>query len=209
MKITFKIVLNVFGYYLFIDLSHIIFLNRGLIASLGDLMSKIVLVETSLGDFEIELDSNKAPITVENFLSYVQDGFYDGLIFHRVIDDFMIQGGGLDPSMKEKLTNPPIKNEATNGLKNTKYTIAMARTSIVDSATSQFFINVADNSFLDYSSSTPQGFGYAVFGKISKGTDVIDKIKTVPTTSRSSPDGVFHDDVPKEPVLIKKVYIKK
>lgn len=171
-------------------------------------MSKIVIVETSLGDFEIELDSVKAPLTVENFLSYVQDGFYDGLIFHRVIDDFMIQGGGLDPSMKEKLTNPPIKNEATNGLKNKKYTIAMARTSIVDSATSQFFINVADNSFLDHTSSTPQGFGYAVFGKVVKGTDVIDKIKTVPTTSRSSPDGVFHDDVPKESVLIKKMYIK-
>ena len=98
-----------FGYYLFIDLSHIIFLNRRLIASLGDSMPKIVAVETSLGDFEIELDSNKAPITVENFLSYVQDGFYDGLIFHRVIDDFMIQGGGLDSSMKEKLTNPPKK----------------------------------------------------------------------------------------------------
>ncbi|HII95400.1 MAG TPA: peptidyl-prolyl cis-trans isomerase [Candidatus Methanofastidiosum sp.] len=197
-----------FGYYLFIDLSHIIFLNRRLIASLGDSMPKIVAVETSLGDFEIELDSNKAPITVENFLSYVQDGFYDGLIFHRVIDDFMIQGGGLDSSMKEKLTNPPIKNEATNGLKNKKYSIAMARTSIVDSATSQFFINVADNSFLDHVNTTPQGFGYAVFGKVINGTEVIDKIKTVPTTSRSSPDGVFHDDVPKEPVLIKKMYIK-
>lgn len=119
-------------------------------------MSKIVVVETSLGDFEIELDSNKAPITVENFVSYVQDGFYDGLIFHRVINDFMIQGGGLDPNMKEKLTNPPIKNEATNGLKNKKYSIAMARTSIVDSATSQFFINVADNSFLITSVQLPK-----------------------------------------------------
>jgi len=208
MKKTLKFVLNMFGYYLFIDLSHIIFLNRRLIASLGDSMPKIVAVETSLGDFEIELDSNKAPITVENFLSYVQDGFYDGLIFHRVIDDFMIQGGGLDSSMKEKLTNPPIKNEATNGLKNKKYSIAMARTNVVDSATSQFFINVADNSFLDHVNTTPQGFGYAVFGKVINGTEVIDKIKTVPTTSRSSPDGVFHDDVPKEPVLIKKMYIK-
>jgi len=212
MKNTFEFVLNVFVYFLFDTKQikpHIIFLNRLSIAILGDNMSDIVVVETSLGDFEIELDSNKAPITVENFLSYVKDGFYDGLIFHRVIDDFMIQGGGLDPSMKEKLTNPPIKNEATNGLKNTKYTIAMARTSIVDSATSQFFINVADNSFLDHVSSTPQGFGYAVFGKVVKGTDVVDKIKTVPTTSRSSPDEVFHDDVPKEPVVINKIFIKK
>ncbi len=167
-------------------------------------MSKIVVFETTQGNFEIELDANKAPITVENFLSYVQDEFYDGLIFHRVIDDFMIQGGGLDPDMKEKLTNAPIKNEATNGLKNKKYTIAMARTSIVDSATSQFFINIADNSFLDHVNTTVEGFGYAVFGKVIKGTEVIDKIKTVPTTSKG-----YHDDVPKEPILIKKAYIKK
>jgi peptidyl-prolyl cis-trans isomerase B (cyclophilin B) len=166
-------------------------------------MSKIVVFETSYGDFEIELDAEKAPITVENFIGYVKDGFYDGLIFHRVIDDFMIQGGGLDTNMNEKKTKTPIKNEATNGLKNNKYTIAMARTSIVDSATSQFFINVADNSFLDHVTTTPQGFGYAVFGKIIKGTETIDKIKSVPTTSKG-----FHDDVPKEPILIKKAYLK-
>lgn len=171
-------------------------------------MPKIVVFETSYGNFEIELDDEKAPITVENFLDYVKDGFYDGLIFHRVIDGFMIQGGGLDINMKEKLTNPPIKNEAANGLKNKEYTIAMARTSIIDSATSQFFINVADNSFLDHVNSTPQGFGYAVFGKVVNGTEVIDKIKIVQTTSRGSPDGVIHDDVPKEPIVINKAYIK-
>ena len=174
---------------------------------LGDGMENIV-VETSLGNFEIELDEKNAPLTVENFLDYVKDGFYDGLIFHRVIDGFMIQGGGLDQDMKEKLTNAPIKNEATNGLKNSKYTIAMARTSIVDSATSQFFINVADNSFLDHVDKTPQGFGYAVFGKVVKGTEVIDKIKEVPTTSKRTFDGYVHNDVPKEVVLIKKMYIK-
>jgi len=166
-------------------------------------MPKIVVFETSYGDFEIELDEEKAPITVENFIEYVKDGFYDGLIFHRVIDDFMIQGGGLDTNMNEKKTKAPIKNEATNGLKNNKYTIAMARTNIVDSATSQFFINVADNSFLDHVNTTPQGFGYAVFGKVVKGTEVIDKIKLVPTISKG-----FHDDVPKEAVLIKKMYLK-
>jgi peptidyl-prolyl cis-trans isomerase B (cyclophilin B) len=166
-------------------------------------MSKIVVVETSYGNFEIELNSEKAPITVDNFIDYVKDGFYDGLIFHRVIDDFMIQGGGLDASMNEKKTKASIKNEAANGLRNIKYTIAMARTNVVDSATSQFFINVADNSFLDHVNTTPQGFGYAVFGKVIKGTEVIDKIKSVPTTSKG-----FHDDVPKEPIVIKKAYLK-
>ncbi|NMA31618.1 MAG: peptidyl-prolyl cis-trans isomerase [Candidatus Methanofastidiosa archaeon] len=166
-------------------------------------MSNTVIIETSLGDFEIELYIDKAPITVENFLGYVKDGFYDGLIFHRVINNFMIQGGGLDPKMSEKLTKAPIKNEATNGLKNTRYTIAMARTSIIDSATSQFSINVADNYFLDHVDNTPQGFGYAVFGKVVKGIEVIDEIKEVPTTSKG-----YHDDVPKEPVLIKRIYIK-
>lgn len=167
-------------------------------------MHEIVIVETSLGNFEIELDADKAPITVKNFLDYVNDGFYDGLIFHRVIDGFMIQGGGLDQNMREKANRPPIKNEAINGLKNKKYTLAMARTNIVDSATSQFFINVADNSFLDHTNTSPQGFGYAVFGKVIKGTEVIDKIKVVPTTTKG-----FHQDVPKEPVVIKKMHIKK
>jgi peptidyl-prolyl cis-trans isomerase B (cyclophilin B) len=166
-------------------------------------MSKIVVIETSQGNFEVELDAEKAPITVENFLGYVKDGFYDGLIFHRVINDFMIQGGGLDTNMNEKKTKAPIKNEAANGLKNKKYSIAMARTNVVDSATSQFFINVADNSFLDHVNNTPQGFGYAVFGKVINGTEVIDKIKIMPTTSKG-----YHDDVPKETVLIKKMYIK-
>ncbi len=166
-------------------------------------MSDIVVVETSLGNFEIELDANKAPITVENFLRYVEDEFYNGLIFHRVIDGFMIQGGGFDQKMNEKKTRSPIKNEATNGLKNKKYTIAMARTNAVDSATSQFFINVADNSFLDNVGTTPQEFGYAVFGKVIKGTEVIDKIKVVPTTTKG-----FYDDVPKETILIKKMQVK-
>ncbi|NMC59813.1 MAG: peptidyl-prolyl cis-trans isomerase [Candidatus Methanofastidiosa archaeon] len=179
-------------------------LNRYLLAILGEIMSDIVVVETSIGNFEIELDENKAPITVKNFLDYVKEGFYDGLIFHRVIDGFMIQGGGLDQNMNEKKNRPPIKNEATNGLKNKKYTIAMARTSIVDSATSQFFINVSDNSFLDNVNTTPQGYGYAVFGKVIKGTEVIDKIKSVPTTTKG-----FHENVPKEPIFIKKMNIKK
>jgi len=166
-------------------------------------MSNIVVTETNLGNFEIELDANNAPITVANFLAYVKEGFYDGLIFHRVIDGFMIQGGGMDQNMKEKMNRPPIKNEATNGLKNIKYTIAMARTSVVDGATSQFFINVADNSFLDHTNTTSQGYGYAVFGKVINGTEVIDKIKSVPTTSKG-----FYQDVPKEPVIIKKMYTK-
>lgn len=166
-------------------------------------MSEIVVVETNHGNFEIELDANKAPITVKNFLKYVKDRFYDGLIFHRVIDDFMIQGGGFDENMNEKKTRSPIINEATNGLKNKKYTIAMARTSVVDSATSQFFINVADNSFLDNVNKTPQGFGYAVFGKVIKGTEVIDKIKVVSTTTKD-----FYDDVPEKTILIKKMYVK-
>lgn len=166
-------------------------------------MSKIVVIETSQGNFEVELDAEKAPITVENFLGYVKDGFYDGLIFHRVINDFMIQGGGLDTNMNEKKTKVPIKNEAANGLKNKKYSIAMARTNVVDSATSQFFINVADNSFLDHVNTTPQGFGYTVFGKVINGTEVIDKIKIMPTTSKG-----HHDDAPKETVLIKRMYIK-
>lgn len=171
-------------------------------------MSKIVVFETTHGNFEIELDAEKAPITVENFIRYVKEGFYDGLIFHRVIDDFMIQGGGLDINMIEKLNNAPIKNEATNGLKNKKYTVAMARTSIIDSATSQFFINVADNSFLDHVNTTNQGFGYAVFGKVINGTEVIDMIKSVPTTSKRGHDEVSHDDVPQELIIIKKAYLK-
>ena len=164
---------------------------------------KVVVFETNKGNFEVELYANKAPITVNNFLSYVNDGFYDGLIFHRVIDGFMIQGGGFDKDLSQKETKDPIKNEAGNGLKNEKYTIAMARTNVVDSATSQFFINVADNVFLDYTDETARGYGYAVFGKVVSGTEVVDKIKMVETTSKAG-----YQDVPVEPVIIEKAYVK-
>ena len=164
---------------------------------------KIVVLETSMGNIEVELNQEKAPISVENFLSYVNEGFYDGLIFHRVIDGFMVQGGGLDKEMNEKDTKDPIKNEAGNGLKNEKYTIAMARTMIVDSATSQFFINAADNSFLDHKDESQRGFGYAVFGKVIAGQDVVDSIAKVETASKMG-----HDDVPVEEVVIKRAYVK-
>jgi peptidyl-prolyl cis-trans isomerase B (cyclophilin B) len=159
-----------------------------------------VLLETNYGDITIELDKEKAPISVENFLTYVDSGFYDGTIFHRVIDNFMIQGGGFTPNMEQKKTNNPIKNEAKNGLGNEAGTIAMARTNVVDSATSQFFINVNNNDFLDHKSDNPSGFGYAVFGKVVEGMPVINRIKATSTTSQSG-----HQDVPKEPIIIKKV----
>src|SRR3972149_11416321 len=139
----------------------------------------VVLMETSLGNIKIELDQAKAPITVKNFLSYVDEKFYDGTIFHRVIGNFMIQGGGFTAEMQQKPVKAPIKNEAGNGLKNMTGTIAMARTNIVDSATAQFFINVVDNDFLNHQNTTSQGFGYAVFGKVIEGMDVVDKIKAV------------------------------
>lgn len=157
----------------------------------------MVKLSTNFGDITIELNAEKAPITVANFLSYVEKGFYEGVIFHRVINGFMIQGGGFDANMKQKPTDAPIKNEADNGLANDQYTIAMARTSVPDSASSQFFINVADNGFLNHTSPTPSGWGYCVFGKVVEGMDVIDKIKGVPTTSRAG-----HQDVPVEPVVI-------
>jgi len=160
----------------------------------------VVLMKTSMGNIKIELYPDKAPITVENFLSYVDKGFYDGTIFHRVINGFMIQGGGFTPDMQQKKTDHPIKNEASNGLKNRRGTIAMARTNVVDSATCQFFINVVDNPFLDFKNETPQGYGYCVFGKVIDGMDVVDKIKTVKTTTKG-----FHKDVPAEPVVIKSV----
>jgi cyclophilin family peptidyl-prolyl cis-trans isomerase len=150
-----------------------------------------VIFETTMANFEVELNEQKAPITTKNFLSYVNAGFYDGLIFHRVIGNFMIQGGGFDRDLEEKDTSPPIKNEANNGLKNDKYTIAMARTGVIDSATSQFFINVKNNDFLNYRNSSPQGYGYAVFGKATSGFEVIDKIKNVNTGSSKG-----FDDVP-------------
>jgi cyclophilin family peptidyl-prolyl cis-trans isomerase len=153
-----------------------------------------VVMKTSLGEIRIELYEDKSPETVKNFLHYNDDRFFDGTIFHRVIDGFMIQGGGLTPELTEKPGYPPIKNEADNGVKNLRGTIAMARTQDIHSATSQFFINVKDNSFLDHS---PRGFGYCVFGKVTQGMDVVDRIKTVPTRSQGR-----YDDVPAEPVVI-------
>lgn len=164
-------------------------------------MSKVQL-QTSLGAITIELDAEKAPKTVENFLSYVRKGHYDNTIFHRVIKNFMIQGGGFEPGMKQKPTEEPIENEAANGLKNDRYTIAMARTNAPHSATAQFFINVVDNDFLNFTSPTPQGFGYAVFGKVVEGTDVVDAIKGVRTGSAG-----FHQDVPLDDVVIQKAVI--
>ncbi|MGW7585299.1 peptidylprolyl isomerase [Kitasatospora sp. NPDC054768] len=164
-------------------------------------MSKVKL-STNHGDIVLRLDAEKAPETVENFLQYVRDGFYDGTVFHRVINGFMVQGGGMEPGMKQKKTRAPIQNEADNGLKNTKYTVAMARTGDPHSATAQFFINVADNDFLDHSGKNAQGWGYAVFGEVVEGQDVVDAVKTVPTGSRSG-----HQDVPKEDVVIEKAEV--
>ncbi|MFO7888909.1 MAG: peptidylprolyl isomerase [bacterium] len=160
-----------------------------------------VLMKTSMGDITIELFQEKAPVSVENFLSYVEDGFYDGLIFHRVIKDFMIQGGGYDAEMNKKDTKDPIKNEATNGLKNKRGTLAYARTSVINSATSQFFINHVDNSFLNHKSKNPQEYGYAVFGEVVDGMDVVDKIANVKV--HSLPNGM--QNVPVEPVVIESV----
>ncbi|MAR93189.1 MAG: peptidylprolyl isomerase [Pseudomonadales bacterium] len=157
----------------------------------------MVILHTSMGDIKLALDQEKAPVTVENFVSYVKDGHYDGTIFHRVIDGFMVQGGGFDQDMQQKPTGEPIRNEANNGLKNDKYTVAMARTSDPHSATAQFFINIKDNDFLNFSAETAQGWGYAVFGKVVDGTEVVDQIKNVKTGRHG-----FHQDVPVEPVLI-------
>jgi peptidyl-prolyl cis-trans isomerase A (cyclophilin A) len=155
----------------------------------------VVTLETSLGSIVIELDAERAPISVANFLSYVDSGFYTGTIFHRVIPDFMIQGGGFAADMAQKPTKAPIKNEADNGLQNDTWTIAMARTNVVDSATAQFFINLKDNDFLNHGG---RDFGYAVFGKVIKGTDVVEKIAAVKTTTK-----VGNQNVPVEPVVIK------
>jgi peptidyl-prolyl cis-trans isomerase A (cyclophilin A) len=156
----------------------------------------MVVLETSLGDIVLELNAEAAPITVENFLTYVDAGFYDGTIFHRVIPGFMVQCGGFTPDMEQKTTREPIKNEADNGLSNEPYTIAMARTQVVDSATSQFFINLADNVFLDHGK---RDFGYAVFGKVVEGTDVVDKIAEASTGTSG-----MHRDVPVETIEIRK-----
>ncbi len=163
----------------------------------------VVLLETSLGNIKVALDPAKAPISVENFLAYVKEGHYDGLVFHRVIANFMIQGGGFTKDMRERRpSRPPIKNEAGNGLRNDRGTIAMARTGVVDSATAQFFINVENNDFLNHVDDTPRGYGYAVFGKVIEGMDVVDKIRAVPTGRFS-----MFQDVPKTPVTIIKAAV--
>ncbi len=159
----------------------------------------MVKLQTNFGDITLELNAEKAPITVENFLQYVDRGFFDGTIFHRVINNFMIQGGGFDEKMQQKATNAQIQNEADNGLSNDQYTIAMARTNVPHSASSQFFINVNNNDFLNHTSPTPNGWGYCVFGKVTAGMDVVDKIKKVATTSKHG-----HQDVPAENVVIQK-----
>jgi len=165
-------------------------------------MTTQVDLRTSAGTVRIELDEAKAPASVANFLDYVRKGHYDGTIFHRVIKGFMIQGGGFDTGMKQKPTAAPIENEANNGLKNLKYTLAMARTSDPHSASAQFFINTVDNDFLNFRSPTAQGWGYAVFGKVIAGTEVVDAIEQV-RTGRSG----FHDDVPLQPVVIEKAVV--
>ena len=159
-----------------------------------------VVLSTNHGDITIELDAEKAPKTVDNFLAYVKSGHYDGTIFHRVIDGFMIQGGGFEPGMKQKESGEPIDNEAANGLANEKYTVAMARTNDPHSATAQFFINVKDNSFLDYAG--PDQWGYCVFGRVTAGTEVVDEIRKVKTSTKG-----FHGDVPVEDVIIEKAEI--
>lgn len=162
----------------------------------------VVTLTTSMGNIRIELDAERAPLTTQNFLDYVNDGFYDGLIFHRVIPGFMIQGGGFDSQMKQKQSKAPIKNEAANGLKNITGSIAMARTNVVDSATAQFFINVKDNDFLNHRNTSPDGFGYAVFGRVIEGLEVVRSIEKVKTGNRG-----MHQDVPVEAVLINSVKI--
>ncbi|HEV7929948.1 MAG TPA: peptidylprolyl isomerase [Nitrosospira sp.] len=162
----------------------------------------MIKLHTNYGDITLELDSEKAPLTVQNFVDYVKSGTYDNTVFHRVIDGFMIQGGGFEPGMVQKQTRAPIQNEAANGLKNDKYTVAMARTSDVHSATAQFFINVANNNFLNYSAPSSQGFGYCVFGKVIAGMDVVDKIAKVRTGNRAG-----HQNVPLENVLLEKAEV--
>jgi peptidyl-prolyl cis-trans isomerase B (cyclophilin B) len=163
---------------------------------------KMVRLETDMGDIFIELDDEKAPKSAANFLKYVESGHYDGTIFHRVIDGFMVQGGGMDADMKEQATGDPLENEADNGLTNDAYTVAMARTMDPHSASAQFFINVKNNEFLNHTAKTPQGWGYAVFGKVTKGHGVVNKMKAV-KTGRTG----MHDDVPVEPIMINKATV--
>jgi len=162
-------------------------------------MSKFVQLETSAGTLRIELDDEKAPLSTANFLAYVNKGHYDGTVFHRVIKGFMIQGGGFEPGMKQKPTDAPIRNEANNGLKNKHYTLAMARTGDPHSASAQFFINTTDNAFLDHRAENAQGWGYAVFGRVTEGTDVVDRIETARTGRKG-----MHDDVPLDDVRIER-----
>jgi peptidyl-prolyl cis-trans isomerase B (cyclophilin B) len=162
----------------------------------------MVRLHTNYGVIGIELDAERAPETAKNFLSYVTAGHYDNTVFHRVIDGFMVQGGGFEPGMKQKPTQAAVKNEANNGLKNDRYTVAMARTNDPHSATAQFFINVSDNDFLNHTAPTPQGWGYCVFGKVVEGTDVVDRIKGVKTGSSG-----FHRDVPAEDVVIQRAEV--
>ncbi len=164
----------------------------------------MVIIRTTFGEIKLELDAENAPNTVANFLNYAREGYYDGTIFHRVIDNFMIQGGGFDTQMNQKPAGKPIENEADNGLKNDYGTIAMARTMDPHSATAQFFINVKDNDFLNHTGKTAQGWGYAVFGKVVGGEEVLDKIRAVPTTSRGG-----HQDVPKDTVIIESVTVEE
>ena len=162
----------------------------------------MVKLHTSFGVITLELDEARAPESVKNFLGYVESGHYTNTLFHRVIDGFMVQGGGFEPGMKLKATKAPVKNEAQNGLKNTRYTVAMARTSEPHSATAQFFINVNDNGFLDHTAPTPQGWGYCVFGRLTEGTDVVDRIKAVKTGRRG-----MNQDVPVEDVIIERAEV--
>lgn len=162
----------------------------------------MILLKTNFGDITIELDHENAPNTAKNFESYVKDGFYDGVIFHRVISNFMVQGGGFDENMQQKSTKESIENEADNGLSNVNGSIAMARTMDPHSASAQFFINVKDNGFLDHTAKTMEGWGYAVFGKVVEGMDVVEKIKVVPTTNKAG-----HQDVPVDPVVIESASI--
>jgi cyclophilin family peptidyl-prolyl cis-trans isomerase len=163
----------------------------------------VVTMSTSMGDIRIELDADKAPISTNNFLDYVNEGHFDGLIFHRVIPGFMIQGGGFDSAMSQKKSKSPIKNEASNGLKNVTGSIAMARTNVVDSATAQFFINVKDNDFLNHKNTSPDGYGYAVFGQVVDGMDVVHAIEKVKTANRG-----MHQDVPVQAVVINSVKLE-
>jgi peptidyl-prolyl cis-trans isomerase B (cyclophilin B) len=179
-------------------------LTAGMASAQNKKVNPVVVLETNKGIIEVELNEAKAPISTQNFLYYVDNKFYDGLIFHRVISNFMIQGGGFTPDMSQKQGKPPIENEAGNGLTNDKYTIAMARTSDVNSATSQFFINTKDNGFLNHKDNTAQGFGYAVFGKVVKGMDIVDAIDKTKTGEKNG-----FKDVPMEPVSIVKAYRKE